>query len=200
MKTFIGTAFAVGLATLALTLSGCAHNKFFGDGKYVAADYDNPTHPDDRFNEYDSRTLILATLDDFKKCGLNKQMVYMVSNIENQTPEMLDMPMLNRELIDQLNNHGFTIVDKSSRPELFDEYKYNETGLVNPALAAVRGKQAGVNYLLRAAIVEKVQQTEDDKTVRYRLSIQAVDTESALVKCTAVTEIKKHFERTRASL
>lgn len=200
MKHLMWWALIASVVTGTTVLSGCSHGRYFGNGKYESANYDNPEHMDDHFNEFDSHTLILSTLEDFEKCHMNKNMVFMVSNVENQTPEMLDVTMLTRELVDQLHNHGFTVVDKASRPELFQEYEYNDTGLVNRATAAVKGRQAGVNFLLRAAMVEKVQEVNDEKTVRYRLSIQAVDMESALVKCSGATEIKKRFERSRVTL
>lgn len=200
MKQLIWSVVFAAILTGSSVLSGCSHGRYFGDGKYEAAGYDNPEHLDDHFNEFDSRSLILSTLDDFNKCGLNKNFVFMLSKVENQTPEMLDLEMFTRELNDQLNGHGFTLIDKSSRPELFEEYGYNDTGLVNPAIAATKGKQAGVNYLLRATIVAKVQEVDNTKTSRYRLSIQAVDMESAIVKCTGATELKKRFARTRVAL
>lgn len=188
------------LAVICLT-TGCASPRYFGDGKYASASYDKPEHWDDRFNEFDSQKLITSTLEKLSACEqVRKSKVVMISRFDNQTSEALDLEALQRELVDQLSSSGYLVIDKTSRPDLHAEYEYNKTGYVNPAKAARIGQQEGVQLVLRAAIESKVQTLEDEKTVRYRFSIQAVDAESALVKCAPSTEIKKHFERVRASL
>lgn len=180
-------------------LTGCATPKYFGNGRYTAADYSNPVHKDDRFNEFDTRILLQAALKKFESCA-DKSHVLMLARFDNQTSEMIDTVELQRELTDTLAEEGYQVIDKSSRPDLHDEYTYQDGGYVNPANAARKGKQVGVNFLLRATLVSKVQEDSDEKTVRYRFAIQSVDTESALVKCNGIAEIKKEFERTRVGL
>jgi hypothetical protein len=192
MKTII-------FAVLALTATGCASPKYFGSGKYVEADYSNPTHSDDKFNEFDSKSIIQAALKDFEKCS-DKAHVLMLARLDNQTSESIDTVQLQRELVDTLTTTGYSVIDKTGRPDLHEEYLYSKAGYVDPTKAPRIGKQEGVNFILRAALVSKVQTDGDTKTIRYRLSIQSVDTESALVKCNGIAEIKKHFERTRVGL
>jgi len=184
---------------LALALTGCATPKYFGNGRYTAADYENPVHKDDRFNEFDSRILLQSALKQFEKCA-DKSHVLMLVRLDNQTSEMIDTVELQRELTDSLSTQGYQVIDKASRPDLHDEYTYSKAGYVDPAKAPRIGKQEGVNFLLRATLVSKTQEDSDEKTVRYRLSLQSVDTESALVKCNGISEIKKEFERTRVGL
>lgn len=191
------------ILTLCL-LSGCATGtKQFGNGEYETADYsEKPTHWEDRFNEWDSRSLIKSSLEAFGSCGLRKNYIYMVSNFENQTSEELDMSQLKRELIDQLQLGGFAVIDKDARPEIHQEHEYNAVGYVNPAKAAVKGRQEGVEILLRVVVASKVQvdSDRDNKTVRYRMSIQGVDMESAMLKCTGASEVKKRLTRVRVAL
>jgi hypothetical protein len=184
---------------LALALTGCATPKYFGNGRYTAADYDNPVHKDDRFNEFDTRVLLQAALKKFESCA-DKAHVLMLARFDNQTSEMIDTVELQRELTDNLSEQGYAVIDKSSRPDLHNEYQYQDGGYVDPANAARKGKQRGVNFLLRATLVSKVQEDSNEKTVRYRFAIQSVDTESALVKCNGIAEIKKEFERSRYGL
>ena len=165
----------------------------------MAADYDDPKHSGDKFDEYDSRVLLQTALKNFSACA-DKAHVLMLSRLDNQTSEMIDTVALQRELTDALAVQGYSVIDKSSRPDLHDEYTYSKAGYVDPAKAPRMGKQEGVNFLLRAAIESKVQEDGDEKTVRYRLAIQSVDTESALVKCNGIAEIKKNFERVRVGL
>ena len=165
----------------------------------MAADYDNAVHKDDKFNEFDARNLLQAALKKFESCS-DKSHVLMLARLDNQTSEMIDTVQLQRELTDALTFEGYKIIDKSSRPDLHDEYVYQDAGYVNPAKAARKGMQEGVNFILRAALVSKVQYDEDEKTVRYKLSLQSVNAESALVTCNGTAEIKKEFERTRAGL
>lgn len=184
---------------LLVILSGCASAKHFGDGEYEGTSYDEPEHFSDRFNEFDSNRLVNQTIEAMKKCSDIKE-VMMLSAFENKTPEMIDMGLLEREVVDQLSKKGFRIVDKSSRPDIHQEHKYIETGYVDPAKAARIGKQEGVHILIRGTLKAYVQQNEDEKTVRYKLSMQLVNMESSLVKCTKETEIKKRYERTRFAL
>ena len=188
------------VVVLMLNLVSCASKKTFGDGAYEQADYsEQPTHWEDRFNEWDSRELIKGSLESFGVCGLRKNHVYMIANFENQTSEELDMAQLKREMIDQIQLRGLAVVDKESRPDIHQEHEYNATGYVNPAKAAVKGKQEGVEILLRVAVSSKTQVSPDknEKTVRYKLSVQGVDMESALVKCTGLAEVKKRYQRVR---
>lgn len=188
------------LAAVSMT-TGCATPKYFGAGKYADAGYEKSEHWDDRFNEFDSQKLITSTLAKLGACEqVRKSKVVMISKFDNQTSESLDLEALQRELVDQLSSNGYQVIDKTSRPDLHEEYQYNKVGYVNPAKAARLGQQEGVQLLLRAAIESKSQMLDDEKTVRYRFSLQVVDSESALIKCSPSTEIKKHFERVRASL
>ncbi len=180
---------------------GCSTPRYFGNARYTDAGYDDPKHGGDSFDEYDSRILLQSALKQFSACA-DKAHILMLARFDNQTSEMIDTVELQRELTDTLSLQGYQVIDKSSRPDLHEEYVYSKAGYVDPAKAPRIGKQEGVNFLLRAALVSKVITNDDgdEKTVRYRLSIQSVDTESALVKCNGISEIKKHFDRTRVAL
>jgi len=180
---------------------GCASPKYFGDGKYESASYDRPEHMDDRFNEFDSKNLITSLVDQLNHCdNVRRSHVIMVARMDNQTSEAVDLEAFQRELVDQLSQSGYQVIDKTSRPDLDQEYKYQQAGYTDPVKAAALGKQDGVEFVLRGALESKVQTNRDEKTVRYRLSMQAVNLESSLISCTPTTEIKKRFERVRAAL
>jgi len=190
---------AIVMAAIAALATGCASPRYFGDGRYVAADYSKAEAKDDRFNEYDSRTLFDNGLAQLSKCAPKPQ-IMMLERFDNQTSEMIDTVSLQRELNDRLSHDGWKIIDKSSRPDLHNEYEYQKAGYTDPTKAARTGKQEGVNLMLRAVLVSKVQEEGNDKSVRYRLSLQTVDAESSLVMCSVSTEIKKEFERVRYGL
>jgi len=187
---------------LLIVVACSSSSRNFSSGEYEKADYsEKATHWEDRFNEWDSRELIKGSLESFTVCGLRKNHVYMISTFENQTSEELDMPQIKRELIDQMQVAGFSIIDKSSRADIHQEHEYNSAGYVNPSRAAVKGRQEGVEVLLRVVISSKTQVSPDKnfKTVRYRMSIQGVDMESALVRCAGSHEVKKRYEKERVA-
>lgn len=191
----------IAICVLSFALFGCASPRYFGNGRYTASDYDHPTSPEEGFNEYDEHFLIQQALNKFSDCSDHAHVV-MLDRFDNQTSEMLDAVALSRRLTDELSVEGYTVIDKSSRPDLHNEYIYSQAGYVDPGKAPRMGKQEGVNLLLRAVLQSETQVGDDGdtKTVRYRLSLQGVDTESALVKCNGIAELKKQYERTRVGL
>ena len=172
----------------------------FGNGSYENAGYEKPEHMTDAFNEYDTKGLLEGALKSIETCRDSKFRLetVMLGRLDNQTAEPIDIEMLNRELVDALSKRDYPMIDKTSRPDLFAEYEYNDTGLVDPTKAAVRGKQDGVKIMLRAVISSRVQQNKDEKVVRYRMSLQAVNLETARVLCTGEHELKKRYERVYA--
>jgi hypothetical protein len=203
MKTLIRISTVLLLGTALSTLCGCTSApKTWGNGRYGSPDYAEPYSYSEGLNEFDQKHLLEEAIAQLEKCPkMRRNSVYMVSEFENQTSDtLLDVAMLNRELNDYLTTHGFTIIDKNSRPDIFNEMQYQSTGYTIPAQAAVKGRQAGVEYLLQAAISSKAQNTDDVKTVRYRISLEAVSLESSVVVCSPSVEIKKVYERTRVAL
>ena len=178
----------------------CSSPKHFGDGEYIAADYSDPKHFDDKFNEYDSKKLIETALKEFAKCE-DKKEVLMATRFDNQTSELIDTVLLQRELNDEMAVRGYKVVDKTSRPDLLEEYTHEtDAPFTDTKTTAKLGKQLGVKYILRVALVSKVQTDQDLKTVRYKLTIQSVDMQTALVACNGIAEIKKMFERVKVGL
>lgn len=202
MKTLIKLGVLSCILTLASTFMGCTTApKTWGNARYVETSYEPQFehHYNEGLDEYDQRRLLSAVIGQLEKCpNMRRNSVYMLSNFEQQTPDtQIDVQMLNRELNDRLTSSGYTVIDKSSRPEIFNEMQYQSTGYTAPHLAAVKGRQAGVEYLVRAVISAKSQNTDKVKTVRYRMSLQTVHLENSTVVCAPAVEIKKQYERTR---
>jgi hypothetical protein len=194
---FVGTAVAV--------LTGCTTApKTWGNGKSMTVSYDEQDaySYSEGLSEFDENNLVEGVINGLQKCkGMRMNSVYMVSDFTNNTSENMDVARIQRALIDKLNNHGYTgLIDKSSRPEIFNEMQYQSTGYTNQAQAAAKGRQAGVEYLIRLSISSQSQNNNDVKTVRYRMSLQTVNLESSLVTCTPAVELKKAYERTRVAL
>src|SRR5271154_4277835 len=143
------------LLLMAGIVSGCAGPRYYGNGRYIASDYDHPTSPTDQFNEYDEHILIQTALKQFAGCA-DKAHILMLAKFDNQTSDMIDTVALQRQITDILSEDGYSVIDKSSRPDLHNEYVYSQAGYVDPAKAPRMGKQEGVNFLLRAALVSKV--------------------------------------------
>jgi hypothetical protein len=187
---------------MALLTTGCATNRFYGDGKYVAADYKEPLHMNEGLNEYDARALSEGVLKGLaSRCGERERMrLSMIARFDNQTTEMLDVTMLSRELTDQMQNTGYKMVDKTSRPDLHDEFAWVESGYVRPDIAPTKGKVEPVRNLVRVVVSSRSQQNGDEKYVRYRMSAQVVDAENGTIMCVGDEEIRKQYEKVSRSL
>lgn len=205
MKSLIRLTGIVLLATTFAVLSGCTTApKTWGNGKSMSVSY----APQDSYSysegltEFDEYALLDGVINGLPKCkGMRMNSVYMISDFTNNTSENMDVARIQRALIDKLNAHGYSgLIDKSSRPDIFNEMQYQATGYTNSAQAAVKGRQAGVEYLIRLSISSQSQNNDDVKTVRYRMSLQTVNLESSLVTCTPAVELKKAYERTRVAL
>lgn len=187
---------------LILALTGCASPRYYGDGKYISADYKEPLHMNEGLNEYDAKALSEGVLNGLStKCGERERMrLSMIARFDNQTTEMLDISMLSRELTDQMQNSGYKMVDKTSRPDLHDEFAWVESGYVRQDIAPTKGKVEPVRNLVRVVISSRSQQNGDEKFTRYKMSAQVVDAENGTVICVGNEEIRKQYEKVQRSL
>lgn len=153
-------------------------------------------------NAHDYRALISTALKSLAKCNrASKNLPHMVSTFSNETSSDLDLALLKRELNDILHENGYAVVDKTSRPEVAEEYDYeSKSGFTNPAQAIQKGRQVGIAFFIRTAINARNQQLEDRKFTRYRLSLQIVNTETNEVTCVGASELRKEYERRRVAL
>lgn len=205
MKYFFKLNSLIFIVTIFSVFTGCTSSpKVWGNGRSYTTSYE----PQDEYSyseglsEFDEYRLLDGAINGLSKCkGMRMNSVYMISDFTNNTSENIDTARVQRAFVDKLNAHGYSgLIDKSSRPDIFQEMQYQSTGYTNPAQAAVKGKQAGVEYLLRLTISSQAQNNDDVKTVRYRMSIQAVNLESSLITCSPTVELKKIYERTRVAL
>lgn len=168
----------------------------------ISTTEDEPPNIQEGLTAADYRLLIRTALKSLhKKCNAPKKYEpHMISSFHNQTSAELDISLLRRELIDILQTSGVTIIDKESREDIHNEYVYeSETGYTNPEQAIVKGRQSGVRHLIRTVINSRTETGEDNRFVRYRMSLQFVNSESSEIECTSIGEIRKHYHRDRTA-
>ena len=135
----------------------------------------------------------ISSLD--KNCKTNKGASHAISSFTNMSPLDLDIQLLTRTLQDSLFEDHWKLTDISSRPEVFSEYEYQQSDMVNPATAIQKGKQLGVEYILRPAITAQSTQNEKEKITRISLRLQMVRAETATIECNAVGSIVQKYDR-----
>lgn len=189
--------------------TACSTPRFYGNGEYADAGYPSmddiepPTfNMNEGLNEYDARFLSDGVLKGLsEKCGERERMrLSMVARFDNQTTEMLDVTMLSRELTDRMQNSGYKMVDKSSRPDLHDEFVWVESGYVRPDTAPTKGKVEPVRNMVRVVVSSRTQENGSTKYTRYRMSAQVVDSENGTILCVGDHEIKKKYGKVARSL
>lgn len=194
---------------LVLMLAGCSTPRFYGDGEYADAGYPNVEDLDppefnmnEGLNEYDARMLSDGVLKGLsERCGERERMrLSMVARFDNQTTEMLDVVMLSRELTDRMQNSGYKMVDKSSRPDLHDEFVWVESGYVRPDTAPTKGRVEPVRNLVRVVVSSRSQENGATKYTRYRMSAQVVDSENGTILCVGDHELRKKYGKVARSL
>jgi hypothetical protein len=167
----------------------------------ISTTEDEPPNIQEVLTAADYRLLIRTALKSLqKKCAAPKHEAHLLSAFQNQTSSELDISLLRRELIDILHANGVAIIDKESREDIHNEYIYeSETGYTNPEQAIVNGRQSGVRHLIRTVINSRTETGEDNRFVRYRMSLQFLNSESSEIECTGVGEIRKHYYRDRTA-
>lgn len=193
---------------LLVLLAGCSTPRFYGDGEYVSAKYpeigdmESEFNMNEGLNEYDARFLsdgIMKGLE--QRCGERERMrLSMIARFDNRTTDMLDVVMLSRELTDKMQNSGYKMVDKSSRPDLHDEFTWVESGYVRPDTAPTKGKVEPVRNLVRVVMSSRSQENGSVKYTRYRMSAQVVDAENGTILCVGEHEIRKKYGKVARSL
>jgi hypothetical protein len=153
-------------------------------------------------NEYDARALSDGVLSGLaQRCGERERMrLSMVARFDNQTTEMLDVAMLSRELTDRMQTGGYKMVDKSSRPDLHDEFTWVESGYVRPDTAPQKGRVEPVRNLVRVVVSSRSQEDGRTKYTRYRMSAQVVDSENGTILCVGENELRKKYGKVDRSL
>jgi len=170
----------------------------YGDGDYVES---SPLHLNEGLNEWDSASLMDTALRGLQeRCGGALSRLSMLARFDNQTTEMLDVSMLSREMLDKMQNLGFKISDKSSRPDIHDEFQWVDSGYVRKDTAPVIGNVEPVRNLIRSVIASRSQADGQQKYTYYRFSAQVVDAETGVVTCSSDADIRKKFRRVERSL
>jgi hypothetical protein len=194
---------------LILVATGCSTPRFYGEGEYADAGYPslNDLDPSEHnmtegLNEYDARALSDGVLSGLaQRCGERERMrLSMVARFDNQTTEMLDVAMLSRELTDRMQTGGYKMVDKSSRPDLHDEFTWVESGYVRPDTAPQKGRVEPVRNLVRVVVSSRSQEDGRTKYTRYRMSAQVVDSENGTILCVGENELRKKYGKVDRSL
>lgn len=132
-----------------------------------------------------------------KSCKINKNAPVAISSFVNMSPLDLDIQLLTRSLQDALFDDHWKLTDISARPEVFSEFQYEQSDMVNPTTAIQKGKQLGLAYVFRPAISAQSTSNDKEKMTRISLRLQAVNTETAQIQCNAVGSIVQRYERQR---
>lgn len=195
------------LLSTAWILSACAFSAppTFGRGiaSVVSPDSAEPiVEENEGLNATNFGAMITDALRKMESCKVNKKQTFMISQFLNQTSSDLPMDILFREALDKFHIAGYEVTDKSARPEIHEEAIWEKDGGYTKTEDQIqKGRAVGLGggYLVRIALNSRAQQTEDNKFVRYYLSIQLTEAESARVSCVGSSTLNKTYERTKYS-
>lgn len=195
--------FALLLAGLSLLLVGCGGQKVFTKGSY-----DDPERVellDDKFNEADmqqmARQVVEAVVDCYDIRTAPKRPTVAVSKVANRTEEHIDVAMITEMIQSELTNSGkVRFIDRAAREELESEYNYGDSGNVSERSKKRRGKQIGVDYLLRGAIATNVQEVGSDKFVYYKLNMKLTNVSTSTIDCQTEKQVRKKYKKRRVGL
>ena len=134
-----------------------------------------------------------------KKFGVNPTVI--LKGIENRTDEHIDTVPIKNKIMDELtNSDAFTFVDAEARKDIADELKYqHDSGMVDRASAAAKGRQKGAAYFLRGTISNTVNTQGGRKIVTYQISLKLTDIQGGTILWTKQYSSSKDMKRASAS-
>jgi uncharacterized protein (TIGR02722 family) len=167
-------------------------------GKYVDPEAENLLS--DKFVESDlqkiARDLSGSLLHDPSVKDASKAPVVMVSLFTNGTDEHIDMQSLTNKIRTELaQSKKVSFINERLRETLAEEYDYEESGFVDPALAKKRGHQWGVDYLVSGHVASIRQPVGKREVVYYKTTMELTNLETGAIAWTDEVEIKKTFKK-----
>lgn len=187
------------IALTALTLTiGCAGPRAFTKGTYE--DPQAIALLDDRFNENDMQLIAKKMVNSIIEAPLltseGKLPAVMLGKMRNRTTEHIDMVALSDKIKTALIQSGkLRFVDAANRPDIAEEYEYQQSGYVDPAQAKAPGKQTGSDFLLTGTLSANVQEVGKDKLVYYKATFQLTNLETSEIIWTDEKEIRKAYQK-----
>lgn len=187
----------------AVLLASCS-SKF--EGNY--ADPDKIEIVDDKWNDADARltaeqmiksALAKPWLNEFNKTHKGERPYVVVGDFENRTSEQIDTKALFEAVRNELINSGrVRFLDGDARKKILDEYRYQQSGVVNKAKAKKGGKQASADFFFQGAIssIESVQ--GGYKRVTYKVEMRLTNIETTEIEFTEIKTLTKQFKRASA--
>ncbi len=126
--------------------------------------------------------------------GKEKPPVLYVSTVKNKTDEHIDTKSITDKIRTTLLQSGkvrFTAMSDIPK-DLVDQLDYQtKSGLVDPATARAVGKQVGADYMLMGEITSIVKKAGSTKDVYYKITLNLVDIQTALIEWADEKEIRK---------
>ena len=181
-----------------LLLSACAGPRAFTRGEY--GDPEQINMLDDRWNPNDMQLVakkVVASLETWSdENPLDAKPVIILETPRNRSSEHIDMEALYDHIKTALIQSGrFTFLDKAARPELAEEYDYQQSGYVDPAEAKGPGRQKAAEFLLGGVITSNIQQVGKNKAAYYKATFELTDITTTEIVWTDHKEIVKHFRK-----
>lgn len=162
---------------------------------------------DDRWTQSDIDNVGVLIRDLDKKIARNPKKfgeypTVILKEIENRTDEHIDMSPIKNKLIDELtNSDALTFVDASARSDISDEMKYqHESGNVNQATRAEKGKQVGAKLFLSGAISSTVNTQKGRKIIAYQVSLKLTNLEGGIILWSKQYSTAKDIKRASSSM
>lgn len=127
----------------------------------------------------------------------NTRPVIVVDKVKNKTLEHIDTESVTDSIQSQLLRSGhFRFVDQSVLNAVQAQMKWQtDSGLVDPAKAALFGKQVGAKFMLYGNLAGIEKRNSKTKDVYYKFTLKLMDLESGLVEWIGEKEIRKIAEK-----
>lgn len=162
---------------------------------------------DDKWNETDARLVaermvksMLAKpwMREYQAEHKNGRPFVLVDDFGNDTSEQIDTKAMFEATRNELINSGrVRFLDGDARKRLLEEYRYQQSGVVQQGKAKGPGKQASADFFLMGRISSIVSQEGGYKTVTYQVEMRLTNIETSEIVWTEVEKIKKQFRRSR---
>lgn len=195
-------ACTLALAGASLSLTACT--SFQGD-------YGDPNQVqvlDDRWNPSDASMTVEKMVKDMTRAAWvenwrgdqNKKTsdrpFVLVDDMENRTSEVIDTKALYEDLRSQILNDGkVRFLDGDLRQKILNEYKYQQSGVVQQQHVKGPGNQYGADFFLSGAISSIRSQQGGKSSIQYQIEMKLVNIGTGELVWSGIEKIRKNFKR-----
>lgn len=176
------------------------------------ADPDQAQILDDRWNPTDAGLTVQKMVkdmgaaawianwrDDSHKKPTDRPFV-LVDDMENRTSELIDTKAVFEDLRSRILNDGkVRFLDGDARQKILNEYKYQQSGLVQNKSVKGPGRQFGADFFLSGAISSINSGQGGSTSVQYQIEMKLVNIETGELVWSGVEKIRKNFKRDSVS-